>query len=412
MIHQLFDRRYEIRAVTALSFGFGLVGVDRFLIAPLFPTMMVDMHLDYQDLGAITAALSISWGLSALFIGSLSDRFGRRLVVIGSLVAFSLLIGLSGLAASVAALIAARALMGVADGAYTSASIAATVDASAPSRHGLNLGLQQMMAPLLGLAATPILVTRLLTVINWRLVFPLLAVPGLLLAIAMFFILRDQHPQRRTATAGRRVAWREVLGNHNVPVLMFGMLCWLTCLIVTSALLPSYLIDRLRLTSGQMGIVMSAIGFGAAAGCLVLPAISDWLGRKPVVIFATLSGAIASFALSRVGGNVELLFTFLFLTHFFNFALITLTVGPISTESVPVAHMATASGLIICVGELFGGGVAPVLAGAIAKHFGIEHILSLATGALVAGFIVMLFLRETAPNAFVRGAARQPNGVR
>ena len=66
MAHGSWDRKYEVRAVSLLSIGFGLVGIDRFMIAPLFPSMMTDLHLNYQDLGNITAALSIAWGLLSL----------------------------------------------------------------------------------------------------------------------------------------------------------------------------------------------------------------------------------------------------------------------------------------------------------------------------------------------------------
>ena len=397
MAHGTWDRGYEVRAVALLSIGFGLVGIDRFMIAPLFPSIMADLNLNYQDLGNITAALSIAWGLSALFMGQMSDKVGRRKVVIGSLLAFSLLIGASGLATGVGALIAVRALMGLADGAYTPTSIAATMDASKPSRHGLNIGIQQMMLPLFGLAIAPLLVTHLLNVMNWRLIFPLLTLPGLAIAIAMFFVLRNQDSLQADAAKTVGARWRDVIRNRNVPILMIGMLCWLTVLIVTSAMLPSYLIDHLHLTPPQMGTVMSAIGFGAAAGCLVLPAISDVIGRKPVMLSATFGALIASLLLSRAQADTSWLFALLFLTHFFNFALLTMTVGPLSAESVPAVQMATASGMVICVGELFGGGLAPIIAGAVAQNYGIKHVLWLAVGALVAGFVTMLFLSETAP---------------
>jgi hypothetical protein len=35
-----WDTRYEWRAVALLSIGFGLVGLDRFMIQPVFPVMM------------------------------------------------------------------------------------------------------------------------------------------------------------------------------------------------------------------------------------------------------------------------------------------------------------------------------------------------------------------------------------
>ena len=83
--------------------------------------------------------------------------------------------------------------------------------------------------------------------------------------------------------------------------------------------------------------------------------------------------------------------------HLFNNGLITLTVGPICTETVPVGLMATASGVVIAIGEFFGGGLAPILAGQMAERFGIQNILWLPQATLAGGFLLCLFLIETLP---------------
>jgi len=184
-------------------------------------------------------------------------------------------------------------------------------------------------------------------------------------------------------------------------------LCWLTCLVVTSALVPNYLIDYLHLSLPQMGFVLSAIGFGGTLGTVILPMISDRIGRRPMMLISSAGAGLSLFAFSRVGAAPVLLFTFMFATHFFNFSLITLTVGPISAESVPAKLMASASGLVICTGEVFGGGIAPVIAGFVAEHFGIQEILPLAIGGLAVGFINSCFLRETAPRR-LRGEGLAP----
>lgn len=401
--HQISrDAGYEWKAVLLLSLGFGLVGVDRFMIMPLFPTIMGELKLGYGALGLITGVLAFAWGAAALLMGSLSDRIGRRKVIIGSLVAFSLLVGASGLAAGLGGLLLVRAVMGFADGAYTPTSIGATVDASKPSRRGFNVGLQQMMLPLFGLALAPLIVTQLLQVMEWRWIFLLLTLPGLVVALLMYRVLRDQPAMGETGDAHVSTAgWREVLRHRNPPLLILGMLCWLTCLIVTSALLPSYLTAHLKLGTVQMGYVMSAIGFGATAGCLVLPAVSDKVGRKPVMILSAIATFVFLWLLSRVGAHQGQLFALLFLTHFFNFSLITLTVGPLSAESVPASLMATSSGLVIGIGEIFGGGAAPILAGFVAERFGIENVLSVALAGLGVGIVSTLLLAETAPG--VRG---------
>jgi MFS family permease len=160
----------EFRTVAVLSLGFGLVGIDRFLISTLYPVIAADLHLDYRDIGLITGALAIAWGISALLMGNISDRVGRRLVLVASMVAFSLLIGASGLATGLFTLIAVRIVMGFADGAYTPASIAATLDASSPGRRGLNIGIQQTMMPLFGLGLAPLFVAFALRFVEWRLI--------------------------------------------------------------------------------------------------------------------------------------------------------------------------------------------------------------------------------------------------
>jgi MFS family permease len=148
----------------------------------------------------------------------------------------------------------------------------------------------------------------------------------------------------------------------------------------------------------QMGYVLSAIGFGGTLGTLVMPALSDKLGRKPVMIFSVIGAAVFLFLLMRTGANPTLLFTYLTLTLLFVFSMITLTVGPLSAESVPAKLMSTASGLVVGIGEVFGGGFAPAIAGYIAKHFGIQYIMHLGLAALAIGFVVALGLKETAPS--------------
>ena len=400
--------RHEIRAVTVLALGFGLVGIDRFLISTMSPVIARDLHLGYGDIGTITGALAIAWGIAALLMGNLADRIGRRTVLVGSLVVFALLIGASGLAAGLWGLVLVRVVMGFADGAYTPASISATLEASPAARHGRNIGLQQMTLTLFGLGLSPLLVGALLNLIDWRLIFSIFITPGLLLAWLTYRTIPAQIADGETEARSSLADWRTVLGFRNIRLLMAAMLCWLTCLVTTSAFMPSYLIDHLHLSFSQMGAIMSAIGFGAAAGTLLLPWLSDRTGRRPVMLISTIGAAIALLVLSRLGPATTPLFAALFMVHFFNNALITLTVGPVSSETVPPALMATASGVVIAVGELFGGGLAPIVAGQAAERFGIEHLLALPIAMMAVGFVLCLFLHETASRAHV---AASPSGV-
>ena len=392
--------------VVVLALGFGLVGIDRFLISTMYPVIAHDLSLSYGDIGTITGALAIAWGIAALFLGNLADRIGRKRIIVFALVAFSLLIGASGLATGLFGLIAVRVVMGFADGAYTPASIAGTLAASPPRRQGLNIGIQQMMMPLFGLGLAPLLVAGVLRYLPWRYVFLLFVIPGLALAWAVRRILPPDSiapgvPFTRGRVAGQGAAgrgsladWAAVLSFSKVRIAALLMLCWLTCLVTTSAFMPNYLVDHLHLPLGQMGTVMSAIGLGATVGTLLLPWASDRWGRGRIMTLASLGTLCSLLLLMQAPAAVGVLFGCLFGVHFFNNALITLTVGPVCTDTVPTAMMATASGLVIAVGELFGGGLAPVIVGQAAQRFGIEHVLWLPIAMVGAGILLCLILND------------------
>ena len=368
--------KQEFWGVLALALGFGLVGIDRFLISTMFPTIAHDLHLSYGGIGVITGALAIAWGFAALIMGNLSDRIGQRIVLTGALIVFSLLIGTSGLATSLLGLVFVRVLMGFADGAYTPASIAATIAVSPEDRHGRNVGLQQTTLVLFGLGLAPILVGYLLHFMSWRLIFSIFLIPGLLLAFMLWKVIPSasataETPKKRFVASESLEAWKSVLAYRNIWVLMGCMLCWLTCLVTTSALLPSYMLDYLKIDTAHMGQVMSAIGLGAAAGAVLLSWLSDTFGRKPVMLLGAIGASLCLYRLH--------------------------TIGPICTETVPVGLMATASGVVIAIGEFFGGGLAPILAGQMAERFGIQNILWLPQATLAGGFLLCLFLIETLP---------------
>lgn len=392
-----WDSAYERKVVALLAIGFGLVGLDRWMIAPLFPSMVKDLNLNYQDLGNIVGALGVAWGIASVVCGGLSDRIGRKRVLLPALVGFSVLSGLSGYATGIVSLLAIRALMGVSEGAFCPTSFATTNDASKPSRRGFNLGMQQSTFPLFGLALGPILATQALGYMSWRYVFVVVAVPGIILAVFLAKIVREPPTIGAHVAGQQRAPLREILKHRNVPLCMLTLLCAMSGIFTLSAMVPSYLTDYLKLSTQQMGLVTSAIGLGGFCGALVVPGSSDLIGRKPAMVIGFLIAAIFLYVFARTGANVGLLFGLLFASCFFCFGLLSLITGPVAAEAAPLGLVSSTAGIIIGSGEIFGGGVAPSIAGAIAQRFGIQHTLTMALIGLVLGVFVSLFIQETAP---------------
>lgn len=402
------DTAYERKTLILLGLGFGLVGLDRWIVAPLFPYMMRDLGLNFQQLGSLIGILSVTWGVWAIAMGPVSDRIGRKKMLVVTMVAFSLLSSLSGLATSFASLMLIRAVMGIAEGAFTPASVAATGEASLPSRRGFNQGLQLSMFSLLGLGFAPILATQLLRVVpSWHWVFMISAVPGLIVAALIARTLRDR-PRNELNTASSGAAkprWTALFASRNVWLAMMAILCAMAGIFVVSAMVPTYLVEVLHLDPQSMGFVVSAIGFGGFIGSFGVAGVSDYIGRRNAAVIAFVAAAVLLYVFSQTGPNPALLFTLLFGISVFALGLLGLLSGPIATEAAPLGLVASSVGFVSGAGEIFGGGLAPAIAGFIAQHFGLAFTLDFALGGLIAGAAVSLFLAETAPRKLESRAA-------
>jgi MFS family permease len=402
-----WDRRYEITAVTLLSIGFALVGLDRWIIAPLLPSIMKDLHLNYQDAGNIIGVLALSWGVFAVLMGRLSDTVGRRRILIPSLIIFSLMSCISGLATGLLPLLLARGVMGATEGAFLPACTAATAEASSERRRGFNQGIQLSTFAWVGLGFGPLIATGLLDVFpSWRWVFCIVGVPGLLTAIAMIWVIREPPHLQERAAHRQPVRWGEMFHSRNVPLAMALILCAMGCVFVLSGMLPSYLSDYVHLPAAQSAGVLSAIGFGGGIGQFAFAALSDHLGRKPVAFLCFSGGLVFLIWFSRIGLDATALFWTLFGCAGFVFGILAIMTGPVPTEAVSRSLTASAIGIVSGAGEIFGGGIAPSAAGWVAQHFGIDKVLRVSMVGLLLGLALSLLLRETAPRRMARATAQ------
>jgi sugar phosphate permease len=110
------------------------------------------------------------------------------------------------------------------------------------------------------------------------------------------------------------------------------------------------------------------------------------------------------FGFAHAGTEPLALFACLVGASFFGNGVLSLLTGPIATEAVPAGLTSSAIGLCSGAGELLGGGLGSILAGYVAKHYGIDKIPLFTLTGIVLGVFVSLLLRETAPRK-VRAAA-------
>ena len=122
------------RVVLILALLLGLQAVTTDLYLPALPAIRDVFDASMGDIQLTLTALLLSFGLSQLVWGPLSDRFGRRPILVGGMAAYVAASLACTLAPGMAWLIAARAVQGLAMGAAVMAARAVVRDLYPPAQ--------------------------------------------------------------------------------------------------------------------------------------------------------------------------------------------------------------------------------------------------------------------------------------
>ena len=401
---------YENRLVLMMSLMNGVVALDRTAVSLLSPYIVPEFHLNNTQLGLLASGLSVTIAGSGFLLASLADRTGRRkTILVVMLVLFSLVSATSGLATSFLMLLGARCILGAAEGPLAPIGQSVVGLESAEHRRGLNMGIMlNLGAALIGMGIGPLATTHLADAFGWRSAFYLSAVPGLVLAVAMIFWMRPPPEPPKTAPEAKVPAGTGVLsllGTRNILLCIVISGLYSAWLIVQSVFMPIYLTRTDGLKPTDMGLVLALTSPAVALGGMLVPAISDRIGRKPALAAICFVGMLAPLAVLLIHGPVWLM-TLLLVIGMFGGGAGPLYVAVVPTESAPARHAATAVAISLASGEIIGGVIGPTLAGRVADLTGPGAPFWICAGcAGVCGFLALL-LKETAPAALRRRSSR------
>jgi len=401
---------YEWGIVILLSLLFGTVMLNRLAIVYLFPFIIAEFKITYTQAGALTSILAITSAFATWFFGGLSDRVGRKIILIPATIFFSIMSWFSGVTYGFLQMLLARGLMGMGQGAVLPASVATISAESTPTRRGFNFGLHQALIPVIALGIGPILVTQFTKIMSWRIVFFIVGIPGLIISIILYFYMREPKPtlfreegkvlegpaERPGFFAPLR--YRNIILSSVINVLMLGGLFSFSTFSIV------YLTKEVHLSISDAGIVVSFL-FTMFFGCILLPLLSDHVGRKPIIIPSLFATGLCFFGFILSGSNFFLLAIWVSIAGFAIGGVGPIAVSAITTESVPPHLVATASAVPFSIGEIFGSALMPFLAGYLCDLYGLKMALFFsAVAPLIAGFMG-LFYEETAPKILAKKVA-------
>ena len=188
----------------AVLFGLLFVAVaDNQMISPLLPDLMSAFDADAGQAGLLVSVYAIAAAVVSFAIGPLSDRTGRRRMLVSALIVFAAATLLCGLAWDYASMVAFRAVTGAAAGTLSLNITACIGDHFPYRRRGAAMGLVMsgyFAAMILGVPAGAYIAEAW----TWRWAFGAFAAAGLLLWVPALAII--PHRAQKSGVDGAAVA--------------------------------------------------------------------------------------------------------------------------------------------------------------------------------------------------------------
>jgi MFS family permease len=193
----------------------------------------------------------------------------------------------------------------------------------------------------------------------------------------------------------------QMLGHRNMWLCMLMSIVMVAWMVLGWAFLPLFYVKVRQLSAGQMSVLMSVLGLSAAFFSFIVPALSDRLGRRPVVVVFNLIGLLVPLAALYFQGSLYLLGVLIFIGWSAS-GTFPLFMGTIPSETIPARLVATSLGMVMGLGEVLGGVGGPAIAGWAADRYDLRAPILMMVLCAIVGAALALFLRETAP-AQLRG---------
>lgn len=428
------SRTMENLMVLTLCLIFGFVMFDRFALTNLetyimLPESQGGIGITVAEIGLITSAFAIAWAVAGYIGGVIADlaRAKKKILLICVLL-FSILSLSTGFAGGFVALMAIRFMMGVVEGPVLPLNQTIMINESTPSRRGLNAGLMQTSA--VGLISSllgPIICVALAESIGWRATFYITIIPGIIICIMIWFIIKepvikghnvvdellDRSVENQDAAAAaaeidEKPTFKESLQmfkNRNVLVSILAGIFILYWYICTLSFTPAFLVGFKGMSPVDMGFIMSCYGIGAIIWGIVIPRLSDIVGRKPMVIIGALLSILANLGL-LMSDNMAVM-AVCCIVGWAGAGIFPLFESAIPAESVDPKYSTSAIGLVQLVGELVGAGLGAALCGFIGDTMGLDVAQWTCLIAIVIAAVIAFAYYETAPNVVAKRAAKK-----
>ncbi|MCO7125537.1 MFS transporter [Sporolactobacillus shoreicorticis] len=259
-----------------------VIGTDTFLISPLLPTLRDQFGVGRAQSGWMVSIYALGYALYALIGGPLSDRWNRKLVLIGGMSGFAFATFLCGFAESFWQMLCLRGLAGI-FAAVASPQVWALIPIVAPPSKILKAT---------GVVAAGLAVSQTLGVPlgsylarqSWSIPFFILGAFTLVLILPALFIIPNTHTKQADARTAIIARYRELLGTRKAQYAFLAYFVFQAGNFAAFTFLGTWLADQFVMTIDQIGTVLLFLGLGNIVGSFYGNLVVVKMGRKNALL--------------------------------------------------------------------------------------------------------------------------------
>ena len=366
------------------------------MMAPILPRIARELGVPEFRLANLVTGYSVAVAVVALCMGPVSDRVGRRLMLLVGSVLMAVGLALHALPGGYGWLLLVRILTGAGGGVLTGATAAYIGDYFPPERRGWANG--WVMS---GMAAGQILGIPLGTMMaassGYRAPFLLFALTMGAAALLVWRFLPQPEVDRFEGGFSARRFLAHYTAMIASPRVMAAAVAFAGTFLGASLYilyLPTWLEAERGFTPGNTATLFALGGVATVVAGPSVGRLSDRIGRKGVIVVSSLALALAILATTFVIGSVWVAYALFVLIS----ALSAARAGPfqaLMTEIVSEEQRGSVMSLTFALGQL-GTGLGAATAGAAYGAAGyLSNTAMGAASALLVAALVWAFLRET-----------------
>ena len=341
----------------------GMLATNMYLAS--FPSIAQDLLASPAQVRLTLTVFLISFAFGQLVIGPLSDRFGRRPILIAGLVIYALAGALCALAVNLESLLAFRVAQAI--GACTGQVLARAVARDIFKGDELTRSISFITTFVAAAPGfSPLIGGLIETFFGWRATFVLLAAVGVLATVVVWARIEETNRNRSASLSlGQAfVSYFSLLRHAGFVIPIAATTCAMAGLFAFFASAPLIFIDEFGVPPALFGLIPCFTVFAVFAGGVSAPRLSKrWPGAGPMlaglIFMLAGSGGMLAFALAGQSGMAQVLGTLVI--FLFGMGI----VNPLTTVAAlrPFPDRAGAASAMIGFFQMAGGAVGTIALG-------------------------------------------------